>query len=333
MPISTNQMEALQATIATIAVSGKGILAADESTPTITKRFAALNIESTEETRRAYRELLFKAADIEKYIAGVILYEETLLQKSKEGLLFPELLLKKGILPGIKVDKGLVPLPGQDKEMVTQGLDGLTQRLEEYKKQGARFAKWRAVYSISEQTPSALAIKTNAIDLARYASICQHLGIVPIVEPEVLIDGAHSIEQCFKVSEKVLHQVFNQLYKHHVLLEYVILKPSMVTPGKNAAKVDAKAIANATITVLKRTVPSSVPTINFLSGGQTVEQATENLAAMHQLGALPWNLSFSFARALQEPCMQAWLGKTENRAKAQQAFIERAQKNSIASMF
>jgi fructose-bisphosphate aldolase class I len=327
-------MKDLQSTIAAIAVPGKGILAADESTGTITKRFSALNIACTEETRRAYRELLFTTPEIEKYIAGVILFEETLTQKTTQGIAFPELLSKKGIIPGIKVDKGLVHLTGGNEENSTAGLDGLAERLQTYKKQGARFAKWRAVYSISDKTPSKLAIRTNAEDLARYAAICQEQGIVPIIEPEVLIDGDHTLGKCIEVSEKVLHKVFNALHKHKVVLEYMILKPSMVTPGKTCPEQNnIKEIAAATLMVLRRMVPSAVPTINFLSGGQTPEQATEHLNAMHQSKvALPWNLSFSFARALQEPSMNAWLGKAENIAVAQQAFAKRAKLNSLAAM-
>ncbi len=323
----------LKSTIQALAAPGKGLLAADESTGTITKRFGAINIPCTEETRRDYRELLFTTPQIEKTISGVILYEETLNQKSSRGIPFPELLAKQGIIPGIKVDKGLVNLPGSD-EKVTQGLDGLAERLADYKKKGARFAKWRAVIAISDHSPSKLAIKTNAEDLARYAAICQEIGIVPIIEPEVLIDGDHTLEKCFEVSEKVLHAVFNKLYTHKVLLEYIVLKPSMVIPGNKCTKqASPEEVAQATITVLRRTVPSAVPTINFLSGGQTPEQATQNLNAMHKImRTLPWNVSFSFARALQEPSMNAWLGKIDNISKAQERFAQRAKLNSLASL-
>lgn len=315
-----------------MAVPGKGLLAADESTGTIEKRFNALNIPCSQETRRAYRELLLTTPNLEQYVSGVILFEETLYQNTSTGVSFIEILNQKNIIPGIKVDKGLVALTGTD-EKVTQGLDGLADRLQTYKNQGARFAKWRAVFSIGQNTPSRLAIKSNAIDLARYAAICQRIGIVPIVEPEVLIDGDHSIETCFTVSEKVLHSVFHQLFKHNVILECMILKPSMVTPGKESAEqVSANDIAQATLAVLRRSVPAAVPSINFLSGGQTPIQATENLNQMHQLEKpLPWNVSFSFARALQEPCMQAWLGKKENTTTAQQIFAEVARANSFAS--
>lgn len=327
-------MEELKSTISAIAIPGKGLLAADESTPTITKRFNALNINCTEETRKNYREMLFNTPSIANYISGVILYEETLYQKTSQGISFPELLMKNGIIPGIKVDKGLVPLAGNNNERSTQGLDGLADRLHEYKKQGARFAKWRAVYSISEKLPSNLAIKTNAEDLSRYAAICQEVGIVPIIEPEVLIDGDHTLERCFEISEKVLHAVFHKLYKHDVELESIILKPSMITPGNNSSqKVSPHDIAKATITVLRRTVPAAVPTINFLSGGQTPEQATQNLNAMyHVVSSLPWNVSFSFARALQEPCMKTWLGKTENIKAAQEIFAKYLKQNSLASL-
>ncbi len=326
-------MNELKSTINALAVAGKGILAADESIGTISKRFAALHIPCTEETRRNYRELLLTTPDLEKAIAGVILFEETLGQKTSKGISFPELLKQNQIIPGIKVDKGLVSLPGTD-EKSTQGLDGLAERLQAYKKQGARFAKWRAVFAITDKTPSRLAIQTNAEDLARYAAICQANGIVPIIEPEVLIDGTHTLEQCFNVSEAVLNCVFHKLYKHQVLLEYIILKPSMVTSGKDCTvQANHQAIAEATITMLKRTVPAAVPTINFLSGGQTPLEATQNLNAMHQVQpSLPWNLSFSFARALQEPCMAAWLGKGENVRIAQEIFLKQAKMNSFASL-
>lgn len=324
----------LEATSTALALAGKGLLAADESTPTITKRFSALNIPCTEETRAQYRELLVTSPGIEQHISGVILFEETLAQKTAQGLKFPELLTRLGIIPGIKVDKGLVHLPGTIDENVTQGLDGLAERLAGYKQMGARFAKWRAVYSITKNTPSLLAIETNAEVLARYAAICQEGGIVPIVEPEVLIEGDHSLETSFTVSEQVMHAVFDALQRHKVMLEYIILKPSMVTPGKSSTSMASpEEIAKATITVLSRTVPAAVPSINFLSGGQTPEQATQNLNAMHKLKkSLPWNVSFSYARALQEPCMKLWLGKVENMSKAQQAFALRAKLNGLAAL-
>lgn len=323
----------LEATILKIAVKGKGILAADESVPTITKRFAAVNVESTEDTRRAYRELLLTTPHINEYIAGVILFEETLHQKTSAGVLFPDALKKLGILPGIKVDKGLITLPNTADEQVTQGLDGLAERLIEYRTKGACFAKWRAVYAISANTPSQLAIKTNAEGLARYAAICQSVGIVPIVEPEVLIDGDYTIERSAEVTEIVLQAVFHALYRHKVKLEYIILKPSMVISGKKCAiKATTDQVAQATVTVLRRTVPAAVPTINFLSGGQTSEEATAHLNAMNQLSAhLPWNLSYSYARALQDYCMKTWRGDAKQIAAAQKIFSERAKLNSLAS--
>lgn len=328
----TNLQE-LENTISKIAVRGKGILAADESIPTITKRFDALKIKSTEETRRAYRELLITTPGLKEYIAGVILFEETLNQKAQDGTPFPELLKKNGILPGIKVDKGLVNLANTAEEQVTQGLDGLAERLADYKTKGACFAKWRAVYAISEKTPSILAIKTNAEILARYAALCQAQGIVPIVEPEVLIDGDHTIERCAEVSERVLHAVFHALYRHKVNLEYIILKPSMIISGKKCpTKATTEQVAKATVTVLRRTVPAAVPTINFLSGGQTPEEATANLNAMNMLSAHhPWNISYSYARALQDYCMKTWVGDAKKISAAQKVFSERAKLNSLAS--
>lgn len=323
----------LQNTIKVLSTRGKGILAADESTPTITKRFDAVGVQSTEDTRRAYREMLITAPDFDRFIAGVILFEETLNQKTSQGIAFPEALKKMGVLAGIKVDKGLVILPCTKAENVTQGLDGLPERLADYKAKGATFAKWRAVYAISDTTPSQLAIETNAEVLARYAAICQAQGIVPIVEPEVLIDGDHTIERCEEVSEPVFQAVFQALYRHKVQLEYIVLKPSMVINGKACAqKASVDQVAAATMRVLRRTVPAAVPTINFLSGGQTSEQATAHLNAMNQLGNLPWNLSFSYARALQDYAMKTWQGKTANVASAQAAFSKRAKLNSLAAM-
>lgn len=322
----------LEATISKLAVKGKGILAADESIPTITKRFQAIGIESTEESRRTYREALMTTPGCNQFIAGVILFEETLNQKTSKGIPFPEALKNAGILPGIKVDKGLIHLVNTTDEQVTQGLDGLPERLAEYKSKGACFAKWRAVYAISDKTPSKLAIKTNAEVLARYAAICQEQGIVPIVEPEVLIDGDHTLARCEEVSEPVLHAVFNALYRHKVKLEYIVLKPSMVINGKTCSqKASVKEVAEATLRVLRRTVPAAVPTINFLSGGQASEQATAHLNAMNQLGSLPWNLSFSYARALQDYAMKTWAGAAKNIPAAQAAFLKRAKLNSLAA--
>lgn len=332
-PLSNTIINELQQTVVQLAAPGKGLLAADESNPTIAKRFDALGIQSTEDTRKAYRELLCTTQGIEKFISGVILFEETLKQKTSEGITFPELLKQKGILAGIKVDKGLIPIPFTQEENMTQGLDGLQERLLDYKKQGASFAKWRAVYSISNKTPSLLSLHTNAEGLARYAAICQSVGIVPIVEPEVLIDGNHDLITCAHISEAVLHEVFQALYVNKVIAEYIILKPSMVITGKqHSSTASPEEVAEATIRVLKRTVPAAVPSINFLSGGQTPLQATQNLNQMHHLkGSLPWNVSFSYARALQEPCMKIWLGNSQNIINAQNAFYQRARLNSLAS--
>ncbi|TAK79078.1 MAG: fructose-bisphosphate aldolase class I [Gammaproteobacteria bacterium] len=323
----------LQSTIHQLSTKGKGILAADESTPTITKRFQAVGVESTEDNRRAYREMLMTAPEFNKHIAGVILYDETLSQKTSQGITFPELLKKMNVLPGIKVDKGLIHLANTIDENITQGLDGLPERIAEYKAKGACFAKWRAVYTIGKDTPSQLAIGANAGVLARYAAICQEQGIVPIVEPEVLIDGSHTLEQCEAVTEHVLHAVFNALYYHHVKLEYIVLKPSMVINGKACPqKASVAEVAEATVRVLRKMVPATVPTINFLSGGQTPEQATAHLNAMNQLGHLPWNLSFSYARALQDYSMKTWQGQAKNVSTAQKAFSKRAMLNSLAAM-
>lgn len=327
-----NMINELESTISKLAMRGKGILAADESAATITKRFAAVNVESTEETRRAYRDMLITTPGINEFIAGVILFEETLGQKTLDGTPFPEKLKSLGILPGIKVDKGLINLANTNNEQTTQGLDGLAERLVEYKAKGATFAKWRAVYAIADKTPSMLAIKTNAEGLARYAAICQANGIVPIVEPEILIDSDHTIEKCKEITERVLHAVFNALFRHKVKLEYIVLKPSMVISGKKCSvQASVEQVAKDTITVLRRTVPSAVPTINFLSGGQSPEQATANLNAMNQLPN-PWNVSYSYARALQDYPMKIWRGDSKNVAQAQKAFYERAKLNSLAAI-
>ena len=325
-------MDELTGTIQSIIKPGKGILAADESVPTITKRFQALNIESTEETRRAYRTLLFTTKGAEEFLSGVILFEETLAQNADDGTPLAEVLARRGIIPGIKVDKGTTPLPGANGDLITQGLDGLAERLKAYKAKGARFTKWREVYAITDSNPTPLGISANAEVLARYAAICQEQGFVPIVEPEVLIDGNHTIERCYEVSEAVLHAVFDALHRHRVLLEGMVLKPSMVLPGKeNAKKASSEQVAEATLRILKRTVPAAVPTINFLSGGQKPEEATANLNAMNAMSPHgPWVLSFSYARALQDPAMKAWAGKKDNVASAQQAFYRRIKMNSLA---
>ncbi|OGT56344.1 MAG: fructose-bisphosphate aldolase [Gammaproteobacteria bacterium RIFCSPHIGHO2_12_FULL_42_10] len=329
----TNYTKELEATASLLATPGKGILAADESTPTITKRFQALHIDATEESRRKYRDMLMSAPNIEQYIAGVILYEETLFQNALCGIPFPALLNELGILPGIKVDKGLIPLAHTEDEQVTQGLDGLPERLAQYKEQGARFAKWRAVYRISDNTPSTLALKTNAEVLARYAAICQTEGIVPIVEPEVLLEGDHTIARCEEVTEAVLVAVFKALHRHHVALEHIVLKPSMVINGKACPeKARVEEVAMKTVRVLRQTVPATTRTINFLSGGQTAEEASAHLNAMNQLGFKIWPLSFSYARALQEPAMKVWAGSDNNIRAAQMIFVKRAQLNSLASL-
>ncbi|TAL62478.1 MAG: fructose-bisphosphate aldolase class I, partial [Legionella sp.] len=285
------------------------------------------------ENRRNYRLLLATTPDLEQYVNGVILFEETFTQKDASGTPIVELFAKKGILPGIKVDKGLVALANTENEQVTQGLDGLAERLQHFKQLGAKFAKWRNVYSISDTSPSLAAIKTGAENLARYAAACQEVGIVPIVEPEVLMDGEHSIEHCAEVCEMVLHEVFHALFIHHVALEYMILKPSMVTSGKaHKPFSEPEEVADYTVSVFRNNVPAAVPTINFLSGGQSPQQATDNLNAINCIGDQPWLLSFSYGRALQEDCLNAWSGKEENIAQAQAALLKRARLNSMACL-
>lgn len=324
--------EELQATIAEMVQPGKGILAADESVPTIAKRFKPVGAESTEETRRGYRSLLFGTPGIGQFISAVILFEETLGQRADDGTLLSEVLSRQHIVPGIKVDKGKIPLAGAPGDEVTQGLDGLAERLKIYKGQGARFAKWREVYAIGERNPTRLGIDANAEMLARYAAVCQEEGFVPIVEPEVLIDGDHSLERCFEVTEAVLHAVFHALYRHRVRLEYIVLKPNMVLPGRlHALQATPEQVAAATVKVLRRTVPAAVPSINFLSGGLGPIEATANLNAMNALfSRLPWELSFSYGRALQQPVLQAWAGRAENKPAAQQALYRRAELNGLA---
>lgn len=327
-----NIQDELQSTISDLVVKGKGILAVDESLPTIYKRFQAVGIESTDENRRAYRSLLLSTPGIGNFISGVILFEETLEQDSDEGIPLPQLAQQRGIVPGIKVDKGTIPLVNAPGDKVTQGLDYLADRLACYKKKGARFAKWREVYPISASNPTRLGIETNAEVLARYAAICQSLGIVPIVEPEVLLDGDHTIERCFEVTEAVQHAVFHALYRHGVLLEYMVLKPSMVLPGKeHSPKCSPEEIAENTFGVLRRAVPAIVPSINFLSGGQTPEEATTNLNAINAINSnAPWELSFSYARALQKPALELWRDMQENVQAAQDAFYKRAKLNGSA---
>lgn len=321
----------LTATMEHLLQDGKGILAADESTGTIGKRFATINLENNADNRRNYRLLLATTPELGNYINGVILFEETLQQTDENGTPIAELFKQQGILPGIKVDLGLVDLANTHGEKVTLGLDTLTARLEQYKAQGAKFAKWRNVYSISDYTPSLSTIKTGAETLARYAAACQAVGIVPIVEPELLMDGEHDIDHCAEASEMVLHEVFNALFLHQVELEHIILKPSMVTCGKDVQPFSSpEEIADYTLSVFRNTVPAAVPSINFLSGGQSPQQATANLNAINSAGYQPWTLSFSFGRALQEDCIRIWAGKSANVENAQAALLNRARLNSMA---
>jgi len=328
-----NSENELQETIRRMVQPGKGILAADESQGTIAKRFAAVDVECTAESRRAYRGMLFTTTGIGEFISAVILFEETLTQSAADGTPLPQVLARQGIVPGIKVDKGKGPLPGASGDLITYGLDGLAERLRGYKEQGARFAKWREVYPIAEHNPTPLGIQANAEMLARYAAVCQEEGFVPIVESEVLIDGDHTLERCAEVTEAVQHAVFHALHRHGVRLEYMVLKPSMVLSGKkHPPKADPEVVAEATIRILRRTVPAAVPSINFLSGGQSPEEATANLNAMNALFSVqaPWELSFSYARALQQPPLAIWAGKEGNAAAAQQAFSKRARLNGLA---
>ena len=314
---------------------GRGILAADESTPTCTKRFDSIGVDSTEANRNVYRDMLFTTPDMEEFISGVILFDETLRQSTmKDGTPFPEYLTNLNVIPGIKVDKGAHNLPGTEGEKVTEGLDGLDARLKEYYELGARFSKWRAVITINESEPSSTCVAANAHALARYAALCQENGIGPIVEPEILMDGSHTIEDSFIVTEEVLHSVFYELYGQNVLLEGMILKPNMVLSGyKCSEQASVDEVAEMTVTVLKRCVPSAVPGIAFLSGGQSNEDATAHLNAMNKIldNNSPWNLTYSYGRALQAPALDAWLGKEENVSAAQDAFYKRAKLNSLAT--
>ncbi len=329
--------ERLEDIAAKMVQPGKGILAADESSGTIAKRFDAAGIPNTEDMRRDYRELLFRTKEaMEKYISGVILYDETIRQKAKDGTPLVELIKASGSVPGIKVDKGAWKLPLAAGEKVTEGLDGLRDRLAEYYALGARFAKWRGVIDIAPGIPTNNGIHANAHALARYAALCQEANIVPIVEPEVLMDGpvaAHDADVCFDVTRRTLNVVFDELDRAGVRLEGMILKPNMVVAGKNAAKqASAKEVAEKTIRLLRETVPAAVPGIAFLSGGQTDEQATEHLSLMNAMGPLPWKLTFSYGRALQAAPIKAWKGKTDNLAAAQKAFLHRARMNSLAAL-
>ncbi len=318
---------------AAMVAPAKGILAADESTGTIKKRFDKIGLESSFESRRAYRELLFTAPGAEKHISGVILYDETIRQKGAKGGALPEILAKRGILPGIKVDKGTLAMPLSPDEKVTEGLDGLGKRLDEYKALGARFAKWRAVITIGKGLPSEACLRKNADLLAHYAAICQDKDVVPIVEPEVLMDGDHGIERCFEVTEATLRLVFVALQQHGVVLEGILLKPNMVIAGSGCRQqAAAEQVAAETLRCFRRTVPAAVPGIVFLSGGQSDEVATANLSCMNKLGGGPWPLSFSYGRALQHAPQHAWQGKAANVDAAQKAFLHRAKCNGAAAL-
>jgi fructose-bisphosphate aldolase class I len=321
----------LDTNAAAMVAPGKGILAADESTGTIKKRFDKIRLESTVESRRAYRELLFTAPGSEQHISGVILFDETLRQQTADGQPFPALLASRGILPGIKVDAGAKPLAGFPGETVTEGLDGLRERLAEYHSLGARFAKWRAVIDVGAAIPTPFALEANAHALARYAALCQEASIVPVVEPEVLMDGDHTLARCEEVTDATLETVFDALFRHRVRLEGMVLKPNMVIAGKKCpVQAQAEQVAEGTVRCLKRRVPSAVPGIAFLSGGQSEAEATLHLSLMNRPGGLPWQLSFSYGRALQQSTLDAWQGKAANVAAAQRVFLNRARLNGLA---
>lgn len=313
---------------------GKGIIAIDESSKTIKKRFDAVGIECTEETRRAYREMLLTTPGLGEHISGAILYDETLRQSTKSGKRFTDVMLAAGVLPGIKVDLGTAPLAGFPGELITEGLDGLRERLKEYVALGARFAKWRAVITIGEDSPSSTCIDANTHALARYAALCQEAGLVPMVEPEVLMDGDHDIETCFDVTEATLRSLYAALYEHNVMLEGTILKASMVLPGKNCPEqADTEEVAEATLMCLKAAVPASVPGIVFLSGGQSDEAATAHLDAMNRMGPHPWPLSFSYGRAMQSAALKLWAKDVQaNVAAAQKIVAQRARENGLAAL-
>jgi fructose-bisphosphate aldolase class I len=317
-----------------MTAGGKGILAADESTGTIKKRFDAIKTENTEDNRRDYREMMFRTAEaMKKHISGVILYDETIWQKAKDGTPLVDIIKAAGSIPGIKVDEGTKPLPNAPGELITVGLDKLADRLPKYYDAGARFAKWRAVIDIGKGIPSHNAIHANAHALARYAALCQAANIVPIVEPEVLMDGDHDMEQCEKVTTWMLKETFQELFYAGVALEGIVLKPNMIVPGKGSkTRAMYEQVAEATVRVLKNCVPGAVPGIAFLSGGQTDEEATANLDAINKIGNLPWALTFSYGRALQAAPQKAWAGKAENHAAGQAAFMHRAKMNSLAAL-
>ena len=326
--MSTNE---LAATARALVAEGKGILAADESTGTITRRLDTIQVASTPENRRAYREMLFTAPEVEAYISGVILYDETIRQQGSDGTPFPALLAARGIMPGIKVDTGTADLAGFAGEKITEGLDGLGKRLDDYRGIGARFAKWRAVITIGPGCPTAYGIAANAHALARYAALSQQAGLVPIVEPEVLMDGDHTIARCAEVTHLTLRRVFDELHAHRVQLEGILLKPNMVLSGKDCAQqAGVEDVATATLDCFRRTVPAAVPGIVFLSGGQSAVRATEHLNAMNRRGGQPWELSFSYGRALQGPVLEAWQGQPANVPAAQEFFRQRAKCNGAA---
>ena len=323
--------QSMDHTAAALVAPGKGILAADESTPTMAKRLAGIGLESTEPRRRDYRELLFTTEGLSEYISGVILFDETIRQRTTDGRPFADVLSSAGLIPGIKVDAGTKPLAAFPDEVVTDGLDGLRDRLEEYAGLGARFAKWRAVLRIGEDRPTPTCIEANAHALARYAALAQEAGLTPVVEPEVLMDGTHTIERCAEVTTDVLRAVYQQLARHRVRLEASLLKPNMVLPGtESPEQADDERIALMTVEVLRRSVPAAVPGIVFLSGGQTDEQATARLDAINRHAPQPWELSFSFGRALQAPVLRAWAGEDAHRSAAQAALLHRAGLNSAA---
>ncbi|MGV8978390.1 MAG: class I fructose-bisphosphate aldolase [Cellulomonas sp.] len=324
-------LEVMTETARALVAPGKGILAADESTPTIAKRLAGIGVESTEQTRQAFRELLFTAAGIGDTVSGAILFDETLRQTAADGTPFPEVLTRQGVITGIKVDRGTKPLAGFPAEVITEGLDGLRGRLTEYAALGARFTKWRAVIRLGDGRPTTTCIEANAHALARYAALAQEAGLVPIVEPELLMDGSHDLARCAEVTATTLRAVFAELARHRVVLEAILLKPNMVLPGTDCpVQVSDDEIADVTLAVLRHTVPAAVPGIVFLSGGQTDEQATSRLDAINRRGPQPWELSFSFGRALQAPVLAAWAGDDANRSAAQAALLHRARLNGAA---
>lgn len=321
----------MRETARALVARGKGVLAADESAPTMARRLADVGLESTESVRRTYREMLFATDGLSEHIGGVILFEETARQRDHEGTPLPELLRRRGIVPGIKVDRGTRPLAGCPGEVATQGLDGLRERLEEYGALGLRFAKWRAVFHIADGLPTERCVEANAHELARYAALSQEAGLTPIVEPEVLMEGPHDLGTCAEVSERVLREVYAQLSRQRVVVEATLLKPNMVVPGtESSSQVSDEEIARVTLEVLRRAVPAAVPGILFLSGGQSDEQATSRLNALNRLEPQPWELSFSFGRALQAPVLKAWAGEDAHRAVAQAALLKRARLNGAA---